>query len=475
MRITYKLTLLHILAITAVLAVHGWLAVRREVAVIEEDKERDTRAYGACLTELVREVWTDHGDARALELLSRVDSATALVTVRWRWVDAGDPRAAQLREGRAAVQVEHDADGGGRLTTLVPVIQEPRRIGAVWLEESLQDESDYIHDTVRRVVLTTVVAVVLLGALAALVGSRVVGQPMQELVALARRVGQGDLSRRLALHQRDEVGELGAEMNLMCDRLVETREELQRETAARIEAIERLRQNDRLATVGRIAAGVAHELGTPLNVVQGHADLIAAGELSSEERAGSARAIGQVAQRMARTIGQMLDFARRRPAEKEPHDLTALAGRALGLLDELARRHKVAVRVQGPPVTVEVDAAQLEQVVTNLAMNAIHAMPEGGAIEVTVAEERRAPPGGGPAADVATVVVTDQGTGIAPEHVPVLFEPFFTTKPVGQGTGLGLPIAQGIVQEHGGWIEVESRVGRGSTFRVCLPRRAAAP
>jgi two-component system NtrC family sensor kinase len=105
-------------------------------------------------------------------------------------------------------------------------------------------------------------------------------------------------------------------------------------------------------------------------------------------------------------------------------------------------------------------------------------MSEGGVLEVEVGPARAAPPPGHPAAgqarEVACIRVTDQGTGILPEHLEILFEPFFTTKPVGHGTGLGLPIAQGIVEEHGGWITVETEVGRGSTFRVYLPRDGAA-
>lgn len=479
MRITYKLTVLHILALTVVLALYGWLSVHREVELIEADKQRDTRAYGTCLAELVREVWTDHGDQRAIELLRRVDSSAESVLIRWVWLvdDDREPGARaleQLRERVAVVQIDHAPDGG-RLTTYVPVIVEAGRVGVVSLQESLDDESAYVRDSVRRVALTTVIAAALLGALAAIVGSRLVGAPMQELVALARRVGQGDLTRRLALTQRDEVGELASEMNLMCDRLAEAREQLQRETAARIETLERLRQNDRLATVGRIAAGMAHELGTPLSVIQGHAELIAEGALEAAQLPESAKVIGQLTRRMAGTIRQMLDFARRRGAEKDVHDLSRLTRRTLDMLGDLARRAGVTVRVTGDKVMAEVDGGQVEQVVTNLALNAIHSMPEGGVLEAAISADRATPPpdhpsGQGGPMDVACITIRDQGTGIRTEHLEVLFEPFFTTKPVGKGTGLGLPIAQGIVQEHGGWIEVESELGRGSTFRVHLPR-----
>lgn len=475
MRITYKLTVLHITALTAVLLLYGWFSVRREMELIEADKERDTRAYGWCLAELVRQVWTDHGDERAIELLSRVDESSELLHVGWEWLGPGGTRPGlevleQLREGRAAVELEH-VGAGGRLTTFVPVIVEPDRVGTIVLRESLDDESVYVRDSVRRVLLATLAAASLLGVLAALVGSRLVGAPMQELVALARRVGQGDLTRRLALPQRDEVGELAREMNVMCDRLAETREQLQRETAGRIEALQRLRHNDRLATVGRISAGMAHELGTPLSVIQGHAGLLAEGGLSEAELAETARVIGQLTRRMAGTIRQMLDYGRPPSPERDVHDLARLTRRSLDLLEDLARRAGVTIRVRGDKVMTMVDAAHMEQVVTNLAVNGIQAMPGGGVLDVEVTATRAAPPTGGPQQDVACLAVTDQGTGIRPEHLEILFEPFFTTKPVGHGTGLGLPIVQGVVEEHGGWIKVETALDRGSTFRVFLPLR----
>jgi signal transduction histidine kinase len=121
-------------------------------------------------------------------------------------------------------------------------------------------------------------------------------------------------------------------------------------------------------------------------------------------------------------------------------------------------------------VVAEVDAGQIQQVLTNLTMNAIQSMPQGGAVEFRLARRTCAHPDyGDTAADFFAIEVRDHGVGISQEHLSQLFEPFFTTKEIGAGTGLGLSIAYGIVQEHGGWIEVASEVGKGSCFTVFLP------
>jgi signal transduction histidine kinase len=178
-------------------------------------------------------------------------------------------------------------------------------------------------------------------------------------------------------------------------------------------------------------------------------------------------------ERMTRIIRQLLQFARRGGVDKAKRDLRDLARDTLELLRPLADKRRVTLALDGGDVdaTANVDAGQVQQVITNLAMNAIQAMPDGGTVEVTL--ERR--PGHAPADSGAVdgeclcVCVKDGGQGIPEDNLRHLFEPFFTTKDVGEGTGLGLAVTYGIIREHGGWITVESEVGRGSTFTVYLP------
>ena len=257
---------------------------------------------------------------------------------------------------------------------------------------------------------------------------------------------------------------------------------MRQETAARITALEQLRHADRLKTVGRLASGIAHELGTPLNVVAGRAGLIGSGKLDAEQIAESAAAIKLEADKMTTIIRQLLDFARASTPRKLPVDLRTVVRQTIDMIDSIAEKQKVQLifAPEADEAVAEIDAGQIQQVLTNLAMNAIQAMPQGGQVQFshpTAASGRRpAPHEGepdGPSAFYA-IEVRDQGVGISEEHMQQLFEPFFTTKEVGAGTGLGLSIAYGIVQEHGGWIDVTSRVGEGSCFTVFLPQGAKA-
>ena len=291
-----------------------------------------------------------------------------------------------------------------------------------------------------------------------------------------RLISAGNLQGPIHLGTRDELAELGESLNRMCEQLAESQGKIHEETAARIAAMEQLRHADRLKTVGRMASGIAHELGTPLSVVSGRAGLIGSGKLTADEVSQSAAAIKAESEKMTKIIRQLLDFARASKPQKTAVDLRPVVSQTVDLLRPLAEKRKVELRLAagGDPAVAEIDAGQIQQVLTNLIVNAVEAMPGGGKAEIAVRSQAACPPAGGetrPSMYFA-VEVRDEGVGIAEEHVWRLFEPFFTTKEVGEGTGLGLSIAYGIVQEHGGWIDVTSRPGEGSRFTVFLPAGA---
>jgi signal transduction histidine kinase len=206
--------------------------------------------------------------------------------------------------------------------------------------------------------------------------------------------------------------------------------------------------------------------------------MVESGEVRGDEARDNARMVVEQIDRMTRIIRQLLDFARRRGPQKSSTDLRQLLEQTVGMTQALAAKRKVSLRlaVGEEPAGAAVDPAQLQQVLTNLIMNGIQAMPGGGALTVGLVRTRAHAPAEQDGAEASwyRVWVADEGVGIAPENVAHVFEPFFTTKGVGEGTGLGLSVAYGIVQEHGGWMDVQSELGRGSCFSVYLRDDAGA-
>ena len=251
---------------------------------------------------------------------------------------------------------------------------------------------------------------------------------------------------------------------------------LAKETTARIATVEQLRHRDRLATVGQISSGIAHEVGTPLNVIGGRARLITETDTTLIEAKQHAAAIVEQSERVASTIRQLLDFARRRGPQQEMAHIGDLARRVLGLLRPLAGKRSVELVLLsgGTAAAAAVDSTQIEQALSNLVMNAIQAIPDGGTVRVGVDTVSRPMPedGSGPLLEHVRLTVEDSGTGIATENLPHIFEPFFTTQQAGAGTGLGLSITHEIIRDHGGWIEVRSEPWKGSRFTVFLPKEA---
>ncbi|MCX8157485.1 MAG: response regulator [Verrucomicrobiae bacterium] len=241
-----------------------------------------------------------------------------------------------------------------------------------------------------------------------------------------------------------------------------------------------LRQ-ERLAAVGQLAAGVAHEFNNILTIIQGYASLLLSRTPPQQPQAASLRHILDGTERAARLVGQLLAFSRQQMLQPEPVDFNQVVERVGRMLDQTVEENvRVHLQLAADLPRVAADAGMLEQIVLNLAINARDAMPQGGdlvirtaLVEVGPGAEHRHPearPG-----RFVCLTVADTGCGMDAQTLSRLFEPFFTTKDVGKGTGMGLATVYGIVKQHQGWIEVESHPGQGSTFRVLLPALAEAP
>ena len=483
MRLAHKLSMAQMVLITVALVILATIQLRREVHLFESDMRRDQLETARALAAAVEDTWARLGRDQALHLIQEADAAETSVDIAWVWLGPSDAAAGRpaegewtvpLRSGQVTVRAQKGHADHGSLETLVPVRIDGAWQGAVRVSESLAEKSRFLHSTLYHMVGTTTLIWLGVVCVSIVLGSSLIVEPMRQLVAHARRVGAGDLSGRITSDRHDEIGELAAEMDQMCVLLERSSQNLARETNARIAALEQLRHADRLATVGTLSSGIAHELGTPLNVVSGRAKLIETGVLAGEAVADSARIIREQAERMAGIIRQLLDFSRRGGHERVPADLRGIAEKVLVMLRHIADKHAVEIRCEADdalPRQARIDMGQMHQVFANLILNGIQAMPQGGVLTVRIFSRHVEPPPaiGGEARDHVVVEVEDRGCGIDEADLPRIFDPFFTTKGVGEGTGLGLSVSHGIVREHEGWIEVASTVGRGSCFRVFLP------
>ncbi len=310
----------------------------------------------------------------------------------------------------------------------------------------------------------TVAAAVLAGFGSVLL-RRAVVRPLETVRAATARIAGGAFGHTLSEEGPQELAELAASLNVLSRALADYRHETA-EQVARLEAANRalrdaqdaLLRSEKLASVGQLAAGLAHELGNPLAAVRGYVELLAMD--AAPAQADVLRRTRDETERMHVLVRRLLDYARHEPAAHGPVDLGAVARAAVASVVDQPAFREVRVEVVAPDgCGVDGDRARLHQALVNLLRNAGAA----GARHVRLRVHERG--------DTAEVEVVDDGEGIAAAHMPRVFDPFFTTRPPGAGTGLGLAVVHRVVSDHRGEVTVTSSPGEGATFRITLPRR----
>ncbi len=233
-----------------------------------------------------------------------------------------------------------------------------------------------------------------------------------------------------------------------------------RDVSERKRLQEQLRRTERVAELGTLASGMAHEIGTPMNVILGRAEYLMDRVTEEPIKKGLQTIITQV-ERITRVMNQLLSFVRRKAPQRVPLDLRKVIEDSMEMFQERLATNQILVEMEmaDPCPMVLADADQISHVLINLIMNALHAMPEGGTLRVGLAPEQT----------MVKLTIADTGHGIPSEVIKKIYDPFFTTKEFGKGTGLGLTVVKGIIEEHQGSIAVESKEGSGTSFTVLLP------
>jgi two-component system NtrC family sensor kinase len=326
-------------------------------------------------------------------------------------------------------------------------------LGVLDVTMSLDEVDRSMDESQRNIASFAVLAVVASGLMLAWLNRRLVLGPVEDLLQATKRVAEGNLETKVPIGSDDELGQLGRAFNDMTARIIEG----QRQVA----------QADKLASVGQLAAGVAHEINNPLTGVLSYASFLLKRADDRPEMKEDLEVIVRETKRCREIVKGMLDFARRTPPKRVVTGLDTIVERSVAIAgNQIALKNvtlEVSLAGELPPIFA--DENQIEQVVVNLLLNAADATKEGGRIRVRT---RRAVGGRG-----VEVEIDDDGCGIAASAIPRLFEPFYSTKGT-KGTGLGLAVTWGIVGEHRGTIDVSSEEGKGSCFTVRLPAATEA-
>ncbi|NLG98693.1 MAG: HAMP domain-containing protein [Chloroflexi bacterium] len=368
----------------------------------------------------------------------------------------------------------------------IPVLLDKREYEVVYSPLVIRGQQvgwiGVVKDSVYLVrSLTTSRNVILLIFLIGAVGVAIIGfwqaenisRPILRLREMAQRVAAGDLNQQIGLRRTDEVGELAEAFDTMTSQLRSRTDEaarlyaesLQRnkelaEINARLETTQQqLIQSEKLAAIGQLTAGIVHDVKNPFAVIMGMAEVLAEDETLDPEVLHGLKTIRESAVKGNNIVSDLLKFARQSQPEMRYLDMCETVNAAIRLTAYLTRRYNFTTSLPEKPLMMVYDAQQIEQVLINLIHNAVQAMPNGGALHISLED----------LGETARIRIKDTGCGIEPEAMKRIFDPFFTTKSEGEGTGLGLSVSYGIISTHRGQIQVESEVGKGSVFTILLP------
>jgi len=348
--------------------------------------------------------------------------------------------------------------------------REGKNIGGV----SILQYTSFMEEDIKRAKWSIFITIlVLIGGTVTLILAATrkwLTHPISKLMEGIGHLAKGDLNYQIHLKGRDELSQLALAFNQMAVDLKKAQEQIIREAETKLELERGLRQSEKLATVGQLASELAHEIGTPLSIIYGRAEWI---KKRLEDREGVQKnldIIAQQSERITKIIQQVLGLVRKKKPEQTTLNVRTILETTLDLLDHQIQKQRVKVvkdlKKTLPHVTGDPD--QLQQVFLNLILNAIQSMADGGTLRLSASSKRISKEGlEDNQRQYMEICVEDTGVGMEREVIRNIFKPFFTTKDT--GTGLGLMVTQGIIEDHEGWINVESEVGKGSAFKIYLP------
>ena len=486
MKLSARLILLLTFSVSVVMVVASLITLRQREAALLEAARDEARVHALTLQIALEEDYLTGRSLDAQRLVNRLrentgiysavlfDAAGEIIAISNTLAPEEFKYLNEAREVMASgkgVEIGRSISGEDYFSMILPLQVQGRRVGAIEIVRPISFVKADITRARFHIVITALMLFITILLVVTAVTRYNLARPIHELLDGAVAVGRGDLDYRVRVRVRSSGGELvslAREFNRMADRLAEQRRAARREAEERLALERKLRHNEQLAAVGRLAAGVAHEIGAPLQVIDGRAkQLLHHTDVTVETRRRNLTIIRNQAERITRIVRQLLNLSRPHNIRFRKVELTPLIEETVELIETQAESAGVEIEIpRDNNAIIEADPELIQQVLLNICRNGIQAMPRGGRLRIEGLKDAAERYG----KSFAALRVSDTGAGIAPESLPHIFDPFFTTKEVGQGTGLGLPVSNHIVEEHDGWIEAANGTEGGAVFTVYLPQ-----
>ncbi|MBN1696681.1 MAG: hypothetical protein JW881_04115 [Spirochaetales bacterium] len=481
MKISYKLFFSIIIVFIVSFIIYGIFAYQRDLNNYIQDIKTDTKTLAKVLSIEFVTVWERDGLSFSLELLDEVNEHST-ARIRWVWLDSDNEIRFKpvidcekiLGQSDRDVSSFINLDEGKFICTYLPVNLPISRTGAIEVYEDLSSVIDtfFINNMVHLGIVALFISICTF-ILIWVIGYFMLSKRISGILGFIKRLGAGNRSDMIAVKGNDEISTIASGLDAMRTELKSTEEMLMKERDEHIKILEQLRHMDRLAVIGKITSGIAHELGTPLNIISGRAKLLNSFDLSHDEIIENANIIGEQTDNITTIIKNMLNFSRRKKPEKKPVNINTIVRKTIDMfgLNKEYRRVSIELIENEKDIIGNVDRIQIQQVLSNIILNSIQAIPGEGKIEIGVSIVSMTLPGvpAGTVNKTLSLYIKDNGPGIPEADIENVFKPFFTTKSTQGGSGIGLSLVKDIIKDYHGRIEVENNPEGGCCFNIYLP------
>lgn len=485
MRTATKLILSLTLVVGVIMTLGGYFILGQRTGILESAMRNELRAHATTLQIALQEVYGAGKRTQAQKMINQLSENPKVFSVilfdeQGQVLLLSNPSASDAL--RHPDEIQHVLQTGDTVeliqgeeffSILMPVQLDKEHRGAFQITQPLTFIQTDVARARRRIAVITLALFFATILVVLLVMRFSLLRPINDLLTGTRAFSVGDLNYRVVVPKGGgEIAHLASQFNQMALRLVQQRQQVLSAAAEQLALERSLKQSERLATVGHLAAGIAHEMGAPLNVIKGRVDMLRKrNDAPPERRERWLQIIDEQADAIARIVRQLLTLARPFHLRREAVAVSQLLHGVVDLIQPETTAQQIRVSLTtNEHLQVDGDRNLLHQVLLNLCLNALHAMPNGGSLRIATLPDEELKDG----RSFVALRITDTGPGITAEHLPHIFDPFFTTKEIGQGTGLGLTVSRRIIEEHGGWIEAENQPEGGAAFTVWLPKAGAA-